>query len=157
MMMLKSIGVTLFSRLSNSDIDTDIKNTFSFEKYNSFEKLIRNTSFISRFIDNMKLKVENKNLVVGNLTLDKSKRTKCLLIKNEQKVFLGNNKIKEELANNLSEFLDKKSLLRVKRRLLNSLLPCETKFPILLKCYLRYKTIFSHKVYLDVQLINLFI
>ena len=29
------------SELSNSDIDTDVKNIFSFEKYNSFQKLIR--------------------------------------------------------------------------------------------------------------------
>ena len=29
------------SELSNSDIDTDVKNIFSFEKYDSFQKLIR--------------------------------------------------------------------------------------------------------------------
>ena len=42
------------------------------------------------------------------------------------------NEIKVELANNLSVFLDKNGLLRVKGRLQNSLLAYETKFPILL-------------------------
>ena len=60
-----------------------MKNIFSFEKYNSFEKLIRITSFVLKFIDNIKLKLENKTLTVGNLTLDEINRTKRLLIKNE--------------------------------------------------------------------------
>ena len=118
--------------LSNSDIDTDMKNIFSFEKYNSFEKLIRITSFVLRLIDNIKLKVENKTLVAGNLTLDEINRAKCLLIKNEQKGFLSSNRIKKELANDLSVFLDENGLLCVKGRLQYSLLPYETKFPILL-------------------------
>ena len=119
------------AELSNSDIDTDMKNVFSFEKYNSFEKLIRITSFVLRFIDNIKLKVENKTLEIGNLTLDKINRAKRLLIKNEQKGFLSSNEIKAKLANNLGVFLDKNGLLRVKGRLQKSLLLYETKFPIL--------------------------
>ena len=39
------------AELSNSNIDTDVKNIFSFDKYNSFEKLIRITSFCKTFID----------------------------------------------------------------------------------------------------------
>ena len=58
-----------------------MKNIFIFKKYNSFEKLIRITSFELRFIDNVKLKVENKTLVVGKLTVDELNRTKCFLIK----------------------------------------------------------------------------
>ena len=118
--------------LSNSDIDTDMKNIFSFEKYDSFEKLIRITSFVLRLTDNIKLKVENKTLVVGNLTFDEINRAKCLLIKNEQKGFLSSTEIKKELANDLSVFLHANSLLRVKGRLQNSSLPYETKFSILL-------------------------
>ena len=34
-----------------------------------------------RFIGNIKLKAENKTLIVGNLTLDQLNRAKCLLIK----------------------------------------------------------------------------
>ena len=60
-----------------------MKNIFSLEKYNSFEKLIRITSFVLRFIDNIKLKLENKTLVVGNLTPDEINHAKCLLIKNK--------------------------------------------------------------------------
>ena len=51
---------------------------------------------------------------------------------NEQKGFWSSDGIKAELANNLSVFLDKNSLLYVKGRLQNSLLPCETKSSILL-------------------------
>ena len=58
------------AELSNSGIDTDMQNIFSFEKNNSFEKLIRVTSFLLRFIDCIKPNVENKTLIVGNLTLD---------------------------------------------------------------------------------------
>ena len=67
-----------------------------------------------RFIGNIKLKLENKTLVVGNLTLDEINCAKCLLIKSEQKGFLCNNGIKKELANNLSVFLDKNGLLLLK-------------------------------------------
>ena len=82
------------AELSNSDIETDIKNIISFEKYNYFEKLIRITSFVLRFIAYIKLKVENKALVIDNLILDKINHAKCLLIKNEQKAFFSNNEIK---------------------------------------------------------------
>ena len=51
--------------LSNSDIDTDMKNIFSF----------------------IKLRLENKTLVVGNLTLDEINCAKCLYIKRKQKAF----------------------------------------------------------------------
>ena len=51
--------------LSNDNLDIKLKDIFSFKKYNCFEKLIRMTSFLLRFIDNMKLKVENKNLIVS--------------------------------------------------------------------------------------------
>ena len=44
---------------------------------------------------------------------------------------MSSNEIKAELANNLSVFLEKNGLLRVKGRLQNSLLAYETKFPIL--------------------------
>ena len=69
--------------LSKSEIDTDMNDIFSSEKYNSFEKLIRVTSFVLRFIDNIKLKV------VDSLTLDETNCAKYLLIKNEQKGFLS--------------------------------------------------------------------
>ena len=75
------------AELSNPDIDTGMKNIFSFEKYNSFEKLIRITSFVLRFIDNIKLKVENKTFMVVNLVLDEINRAKRLLINNEQRLF----------------------------------------------------------------------
>ena len=73
-----------------------MKNIFSLDKYNSFEKLIRITSFVLRFIGNIKLKVENKTLIVDNLTLDEINRAKRLLIKNEQKGFLRSNEIKTD-------------------------------------------------------------
>ena len=38
------------AELSNSVTDADMKNIFSFKKYNSFEKPIRITSFVLRFI-----------------------------------------------------------------------------------------------------------
>ena len=118
------------AELSNSDIDTDMKNIFSFEKCNSFDKLITIASFVLRFIDNIKLRLENNTLVVGNLTLDEINCAKCLFIKRKQKGFLSNNEIKKELANNFV-FLNKNGLLCVKGRLQDSLLPYKTKFPIL--------------------------
>ena len=98
----KSNELHCLAELSNSDIGTGMKNVFSFEKYSSFNKLIRITSFALRFVDNTKLKVENKTLIVGNITLDEINRAKLLLIKDEQKGFLSSNEIKAELANNLS-------------------------------------------------------
>ena len=46
--------------------------------------MIRITSFVLRFIDNIKLRVENKTFIVGNLVLDAINRAKRLLINNEQ-------------------------------------------------------------------------
>ena len=89
--------------------------------------MIRIAPFVLRFIGNIKLKLENKTLAVGNLTLDEINCAKCLLIKSEQKGFLCNNGIKKELANNLSVFLDKNGLLCVKGRVQNLLLSYEIK------------------------------
>ena len=61
-----------------------MRNIFSFEKDSSFEKLIRVTSFVLRFIDNNKVQVKHETLVVGKLTLEKVYLAKYLLIKNEQ-------------------------------------------------------------------------
>ena len=89
--------------------------------------MIRIASFVLRFIGNIKLKLENKTLAVGNLTLDEINCAKCLLIKSEQKGFLYNNGIKKELANNLSLFLDKNGLLCIKGRVQNLLFSYEIK------------------------------
>ena len=89
--------------------------------------MIRIAPFVLRFIGNIKLKLENKTLVVGNLTLDEINCAKCLLIKSEQKGFLYNNGIKKELANNLSLFLDKNGLLCIKGRVQNLLFSYEIK------------------------------
>ena len=89
--------------------------------------MIRIAPFVLRFIGNIKLKLENKTLAVGNLTLDEINCAKCLLIKSEQKGFLCNNGIKKELANNLSVFLDKNGLLCVKGRVQNLLFSYEIK------------------------------
>lgn len=89
--------------------------------------MIRIAPFVLRFIGNIKLKLENKTLAVGNLTLDEINCAKCLLIKSEQKGFLYNNGIKKELANNLSLFLDKNGLLCIKGRVQNLLFSYEIK------------------------------
>ena len=89
--------------------------------------MIRIAPFVLRFIGNIKLKLENKTLAVGNLTLDEINCAKCLLIKSEEKGFLCNNGIKKELANNLSVFLDKNGLLCVKGRVQNLLFSYEIK------------------------------
>ena len=89
--------------------------------------MIRIAPFVLRFIGNIKLKLENKTLAVGNLTLDEINCAKCLLIKSEQKGFLCNNGIKKKLANNLSVFLDKNGLLCVKGRVQNLLFSYEIK------------------------------
>ena len=47
----KSNELHCLAELSNSNIDTDMKNIFSFNKYISFEKLIRITSLCKTFID----------------------------------------------------------------------------------------------------------
>ena len=89
--------------------------------------MIRIAPFVLRFIGNIKLKLENKTLAVGNLTLDEINCAKCLLIKSKEKGFLCNNGIKKELANNLSVFLDKNGLLCVKGRVQNLLFSYEIK------------------------------
>ena len=89
--------------------------------------MIRIAPIVLRFIGNIKLKLENKTLAVGNLTLDEINCAKCLLIKSEQKGFLYNNGIKKELANNLSLFLDKNGLLCIKGRVQNLLFSYEIK------------------------------
>ena len=85
-----------------------------------------------RFIENIKLKVENKTLIIGNSTLDENNSAKRLLIKNEQKGFFSSNEIKTELANNVRVFLNNNGLLHVKGRLQKLSLQYKTKFTIFL-------------------------
>lgn len=51
------------AELSDREIEVEMKNKFNFENCNVFKKFTRIKSFVMIFIGNLKLKMQNKDLV----------------------------------------------------------------------------------------------
>ncbi len=94
-------------------------------KFSSFDKLVRVTSYVLRFIANCK-KNERK---AGHLTTDEIQIAETLLIKNMQTEL---NVKENQLENQLGIFTDTDGLIRCGGRLKNADLPYKSKYPILL-------------------------
>lgn len=110
-------------------------------KFSKLSTLIRVTSYILRFYNNIKLCIQKKEKETGFLKTYELTAARFLLIKLTQAVSFHDDirclKLNKPLPANsrigkLSPFLDKMDILRVGGRLANAEIPFHTKFPILL-------------------------
>lgn len=105
---------------------------FLFERYSSFQKLLRVTSYILRFIHNMK----NADKITGVLKTCELERARKLLVKLAQAEsfpdYNTNTSMHKKQFSKLNVFIDSEGLLRVGGRLTNSQFDYDKKHPLLL-------------------------
>ncbi|XP_026465156.1 uncharacterized protein LOC113367788 [Ctenocephalides felis] len=120
---------------------TKINNNEHFFLYSSLIKLVRVTAFCYRFLQNLKLKKKEKELLYGPLTVDEFNNSLNKLIKISQYeifkqdidiVARGEALHKSSKLKSLTPFLDKNGILRVGGRIKNSNLPYDKCHPIIL-------------------------
>ena len=93
----------------------DLKEVLNLKKYNNFDKLIRVTCFVYRFIFNCKKKIDKeKHLRIGCLKNEEIDFSQVLWLINEQRNITNNSKIMTDLRGNLTVFIDDNGILRVK-------------------------------------------
>ena len=111
----------------------NLKEVSNLKRYNNFDKLIRVTCFVYRFIFNCKRKInKEKHLRIGCLKNEEIEYSQVSWLITEQRNIINNNKIMTDLRGNLNVFIDDDGILRVKGRLENSLLSYSCKYSILL-------------------------
>ena len=118
----------------------DLKEVFNLKRYNSFDKLIRVTCFVYRFIFNCKKKInKEKHLCIVCFKNKEIEYSQVLWLTNEQRNITNNSKIMTDLRGNLNVFSNDDGNLRVKKHALeNSSLLYSCKYPTSLNkdCYL---------------------
>ena len=118
--------------VAESVYSKDLKNLIGIRKYSTADRLFRVTSFILRFISNLKLIVQRKETKNMYLTAEEIKIAEYTWIKSVQKEFF---KVKSNLIHfqiKLGVYLDTDNIYKCKGRLVNSSLPEYSKASIFL-------------------------
>ena len=105
----------------------------SIDKYSNFKKLVRITSWVLRFVNNIKKKIKKSEASLTDLKANELKIAEEYLIKSNQKNLLNEKNISK--YNYLNLTIDEKGLIRCTGRLSLAPLPYETRSPILLDPY----------------------
>ena len=105
-----------------------VKPAIPFENFSSYQRLLRVSAYVLRFIENCCSKKMSRR--VGELTAEEMNEAEVLLVKQMQVGF--SSKKLQELSSHLGTYTDEKGIIRCQGRLLNSNLPSETIHQILL-------------------------
>ena len=118
--------------LSNSSEELNyIDNIMDTKRYSNLNKLYIVTSFVMRFIGNLRRKRNNEQLLLEDvITLDEISQAKRVWLKANQDVLRHGSNF-HNLKQQLNLFEDEFSFLHCKGRLLNAELPYSTKYPII--------------------------
>ena len=114
-----------------------LQNVINCEEFNNYQKLLRVTAYIFRFCKNIRskrlqVKVESSNnFLVGELSVKEISGAELLWVISVQSVMKGESKY-EHLVHQLGLFIDERGIICSRGRLQNSMLPYETKSPMLL-------------------------
>ena len=108
-----------------------------FQKFSSFQRLLRSIAYLFRFIHNLKYKDSQSR---DALTLDELTSAKMFIVKKLQSTHFSKElqelhlqtQIRDRCIAKLNPFLDKDGLIRVGGRLENANIPYDQKHPILL-------------------------
>ena len=116
--------------MSNSSKVSDLNAVIPCENYSSFDKLIRVTVLVLKFVKLLRREIlKEKNLEL--FPSDLSNEARNLWYKEAQKSFVEDKNF-DKTKSNLNVFTDSKGILCSKGRIDNAPLPYETKFPVLL-------------------------
>ena len=103
-------------------------------KFSSLDKLLRVIGYVSRFINNIKSRIDKSEISLNDeLSTDEINASRIIWLKYEQSFLVAESKF-DKLKNSLKLFCDKDSIWRLKTRL-NQVITFSysNKFPILLK------------------------
>ena len=103
-------------------------------KFSSLDKLLRVIDYVSRFINNIKSRIDKSEIILNDeLSTDEINASRIIWLKYEQSFLVAESKF-DKLKNSLKLFCDKDSIWRLKTRL-NQVITFSysNKFPILLK------------------------
>ena len=88
-------------------------------KFSSLDKLLRVTSYVSRFINNVKFRIDKSKIILNDeLSTDEINASRIIWLKYEQSFLVAESKI-DKLKNSLKLFCDKDSVWRLKQGLIN--------------------------------------
>ena len=117
-----------FVCLSDIKNQVDLNEVSNISKCSNLKKLVKITSWVLRFVNNIKKKIKKSEVCLTDLRADELKTAEEYLIKSNQKHLLNEKNISKYNYLNLN--IDEKGLLRCTGRL--APLPYETRSPILL-------------------------
>ena len=103
-------------------------------KFSSLDKLLRVIGYVSRFINNIKSRIDKSEIILNDeLSTDEINASRIIWLKYEQSFLVAESKF-DKLKNSLKLFCDKDSIWRLKTTL-NQVITFSysNKFPILLK------------------------
>ena len=103
-------------------------------KFSSLDKLLRVIGYVSRFINNIKSRIDKSEIILNDeLSTDEINASRIIWLKYEQRFLVAESKF-DKLKYSLKLFCDKDSIWRLKTRL-NQVITFSysNKFPILLK------------------------
>ena len=121
-------NVSLVSEIKRSNIAEVINIT----NYSELQKLLRVTSYVLRFVNNIKRKLKNERLILKEyISTDELKESLYLWLKDNQALFFSDSSF-ENRKRNLMVDVDENGLYRSMGRLGNASLSFNTKFPMLL-------------------------
>ena len=107
----------------------NVESMIEYERYSSFERIIRITAWVQRFITNIRRKSRSEKCVVGTLRVDELQLSESLIIKDMQRLLLTD-KNYEQWEHQLNSFTDDTGIIRCRGRLSNADLSYSAKFPV---------------------------
>ena len=117
-------------------------------KFSSLDKLLRVIGYVSRFINNIKSRIDKSEIILNDeLSTDEINASRIIWLKYEQSFLVAESKF-DKLKNSLKLFCDKDSIWRLKTRL-NQVITFSysNKFPILLKSQSHFNMLVVLKIH----------
>ena len=107
-----------------------LSNVMDVERFNSLNKLLRVTAWVRRFVNNLKLKKEKRELKKGSLEVEEIKEAEKMWIQDAQKMLKESANFEKTRVH--LGIIEKNGLLVCQGRLENSDLDLESKYPVIL-------------------------
>ena len=112
--------------------EQNINQVININRYSKLSSLLRVTALVKRFIDNLKRKKKNQDLILHNYII--AEELDCILklwIKDNQKTLINDGQF-DNLKKSLFLQIDGEGIYRSMERIIKAELPYDTKVPIML-------------------------
>jgi hypothetical protein len=127
---LKEVKKSVTMTVQVDSESASLGNVIDVNAYSKLNRLIRVTSWVLRFVQNVKAKSQDREICLGNLTVEEIRHAESTLIKDAQ-VSLRNKKDFQHVVKQLG-LVDRDGILKCKGRLSNSDLEEAAREPIIL-------------------------